>query len=72
MNQIINGLREGPWEQYYDNGQLHYRGFYMNSKFYNFCECYTKDGNLNYKGNFIKNIPIGFWEIGEQSKEFHL
>ena len=37
-NQIINGVREVYWEQYYNNG------------------------NLWFKGNYIKGQKIGYWE----------
>lgn len=60
MNQLnANGQKHGPWEQYYENGQLHFRGFYMNGIFHNFFECYTQDGNLHLKGNLIKKISNG-------------
>ena len=35
INQIgtwINGLKEGAWQTFYQNGQLFSRGFYINDK----------------------------------------
>ena len=32
MNQIIKGLREGPWEIYNTDGELAYKGYYTNNQ----------------------------------------
>ena len=32
QGKFKNGMREGPWVEYYDNGQLDFKGTYKNGK----------------------------------------
>ena len=49
MNQVINELREGYWEGYYKNGQLWFKGNYLNDKMIGYWEFYYSDGELRVK-----------------------
>lgn len=52
-NQLnFNNLREGYWERYWDNGDLYYKGNYINGKRVGYWEIYYKRGKLNSKGFF--------------------
>ena len=53
MNQIINGLRHGPWELYYDNGKLWYKCEYVNGKYHGPWEWYWSNGKLHSKGSYV-------------------
>ena len=66
-NETINkfnadGNRDGWWEIYYSNGQLNYKGNYINGKFDGWWESYHPNGQLCSKGNYIKGKEDGWWE----------
>jgi antitoxin component YwqK of YwqJK toxin-antitoxin module len=50
------------WELYYSNGQLNFKGNYVNGKQHGYWESYFSDGQLNYKGNFVNGKQHGYWE----------
>jgi antitoxin component YwqK of YwqJK toxin-antitoxin module len=56
------GEKHGYWEWYYDNGQLSYKGNYVNGKEHGYWEYYHSNGQLSYKGNFINGKQHGYWE----------
>jgi antitoxin component YwqK of YwqJK toxin-antitoxin module len=67
MNKNIeprNNKREqhGLWEKYWSNGQLEYKGNYVNSQRHGYWEEYYYDGRLEYKGNYVNNQQHGYWE----------
>ena len=47
------GLREGPWEEYYSNGNLWYKENYVNGKANGLFERYFSNLNVCYKINFV-------------------
>ena len=47
------GEPNGPWEEYYSNGKLYWRGNYVNGKASGLFERYWSDGNLWYKKNYV-------------------
>ena len=49
MNQTINGLKEGYWEDYHSNGQLSSKGNFINGNKEGYWEYYYNDGKLNYR-----------------------
>jgi len=42
-----NGEKHGPWEEYWINGKLGYRGNYFNGKMHGLFERYHSNGNLS-------------------------
>ncbi len=76
MNEYNNnGLKEGYWEHYWSNGNLMYKGNYINNIRNGYCEIYEPNGKLSRKGYFVNNKLHGYWEEynGELSdKEFYL
>jgi antitoxin component YwqK of YwqJK toxin-antitoxin module len=47
MNQYDeNGIRHGPWETYYGNNKLLFKGNYVNGKLRGLCQVYSRDGLL--------------------------
>ena len=65
---IKNGKKEGSWEYYYDNGQLHDKGDCKNGKREGFWEGYWKNGQFHYRGEVKDGLRNGswvsFWEDG--------
>jgi len=56
------GKRHGYWEYYHYNGNLFYKGNYVNDKRDGYWEYYHSNGNLSYKGNFVNGNKHGYWE----------
>jgi antitoxin component YwqK of YwqJK toxin-antitoxin module len=72
MNQRNKyGNRDGNWEDHYFNGQLSYKGTFLNGEPDGPWESYRDNGKLLYKGSFINGIQIGYW-IYQYETEFHL
>jgi antitoxin component YwqK of YwqJK toxin-antitoxin module len=62
MNQYnADGEPHGPWEYYYNNGQLRCRQIWLNGKRNGSLETYHSNGQLELKGSFINDNEIGFW-----------
>jgi antitoxin component YwqK of YwqJK toxin-antitoxin module len=64
----------GYWESYWSNGQLRYKGNYINGKEDGYWEVYHSNGQLRYKGNYINGIKDGLWIENWDDKqiEFYL
>jgi antitoxin component YwqK of YwqJK toxin-antitoxin module len=52
----------GYWESYYLDGQLWFKGNYINGKKDGWWESYWRNGQLCYKGNCINGKRDGWWE----------
>jgi antitoxin component YwqK of YwqJK toxin-antitoxin module len=56
-----NGLKQGLWEEYWDNGNLQSKGSYVNGLKEGYWE-YYEDGNLISKGLYKEGNKEGIWE----------
>ena len=56
------GHRHGYWIRHYDNGQVWYKGNYVNDNRDGYWEEYYPNGQLWFKGNFINGKKDGYWE----------
>jgi antitoxin component YwqK of YwqJK toxin-antitoxin module len=56
------GRCNGYWEEYFPNGNLYYRGNFIDGKEEGFCENYHDNGQLWRKGNYKNANPEGLWE----------
>ena len=56
-----DGVAEGPWATYYENGQLQRKGDYKNRKREGPWEAYYDNGQLQGKGDFKKGKMEGHW-----------
>jgi hypothetical protein len=56
-----NGLADGAWVTYYENGQLFFKGSYKNGKKEGAWVRYYDNGQLFYKGNFKNGKKEGAW-----------
>jgi antitoxin component YwqK of YwqJK toxin-antitoxin module len=54
-----NNQPHGYWEQYHVNGQLWYKGNYVNGIRHGYWEQYHV---LWYKGNYVNGKEDGYWE----------
>ncbi len=55
------GQAHGLWEMYFSNGQLDYKGEYINGLRHGLNESYCKDGSIWYKGTLDMGKRIGLW-----------
>ena len=68
MNAYNNkGEQHGPWEIYFSNGPLDWKGEYVNDLEHGLWESYWSNGNLHYKGEYRNSKRIGFWEFNDNS-----
>ena len=70
-----NGLKEGKWLTFYDNGQLKTTGEFLNNKETGTWEYFDDNGNLilreNYKNGKIYKPGIKWgWAFRNQAKAF--
>jgi antitoxin component YwqK of YwqJK toxin-antitoxin module len=56
------GQQHGPWEKYYRNGKLWYKGSFINGQRHGLWEDYYPNDNLYYKGNYVNGEPNGIFE----------
>jgi antitoxin component YwqK of YwqJK toxin-antitoxin module len=56
------GQSHGYWEYYYDNGQLEYKGNYVNGDKHGYWEDYHYNGQLYSKVNYVNGKRHGYWE----------
>jgi antitoxin component YwqK of YwqJK toxin-antitoxin module len=56
------GEKHGYWERYYGDGQLYYKGNYVDGKQHGYWEDYYSNGNLAFKGNYVDGKEHGYWE----------
>ena len=54
------GEKHGYWEDYYDNGQLAYKGNYVNGEPHGYWEVYYENGKLHYKGYYDMGKRVGY------------
>ena len=65
-----NGKREGLWESYYRNGQLHTKGVYRKGKREGEWEFYFRNGQLECKGTYKNGNEDGVFEFNNSKGQF--
>lgn len=65
IGSFKNGLRDGAWVTYYENGQLRDKGNYQNGVQQGLWTAYTDYGKLESTGNFVAGKREGFWLVDE-------
>jgi len=53
MNQTVNGLKEGYWEEYNSNGNILSKGNYKSGKLEGYYESYHSNGNVKIQEIYI-------------------
>ena len=62
----FGGPPDGPYESYYDNGQLETKGTYKDGELDGPYEEYYDDGQLRFKGTYKDGERCGEWlDFGE-------
>ena len=61
QGSLRNGLREGYWVRYHENGQLKYKGSFKNGKAEGSSVAYYEGGQLFYKGDYKNGKDEGYW-----------
>ena len=56
------GEKHGYWESYYDNGNLSYKGNYVDGIKHGYWEEYRSNGKLSFKGKYVNGKQHGYWE----------
>ena len=63
INQYdIDGRKQGIWYEYHDNGELFFKGNYINGEKEGHWEFYYDNGKLDCKGSYVNNLRDGIWE----------
>ena len=60
--EILEGKKDGLWEEYWDNGQLVYKGHYKDGKKDGLWEFYQGPSSLWHKGHYKDGKEEGLWE----------
>jgi antitoxin component YwqK of YwqJK toxin-antitoxin module len=55
------GQPHGLWESYYPNGNLSFKGHYLNGQKHGYWESYHYSGQLMYKGYYLNGQKHGYW-----------
>ena len=61
---MTDEIKDGPYEEYYENGQLYGRGTTKDGVPDGLYESYYEDGQLELKGTFKDGEPCGEWFEG--------
>ncbi len=63
MNEYNDkGERHGYWEKYYLNGNLDWKGNYVNDRRNGRWKFYWQNGKLQWVGNYNNGIRVGCWD----------
>jgi antitoxin component YwqK of YwqJK toxin-antitoxin module len=54
-----DGERIGPWEEFHSNGQLWFRGYYVDGLHHGPWEEFYEDGELCFRGSFHHGVRRG-------------
>jgi antitoxin component YwqK of YwqJK toxin-antitoxin module len=55
-----NGNKHGYWEVYFSNGDLYYKGNYVNGIKHGYCESYYDNGILHYTGFYDMGNKVDY------------
>jgi antitoxin component YwqK of YwqJK toxin-antitoxin module len=57
------GLRDGQWRYYYEQGVLWSEHHYKNGLRHGPAKVYYENGNLRYEGTFVSDTTYGTWKF---------
>ena len=61
MGELVHGREQGPWEGWWENGNLQYQGFFINGKADSAWKFYDEEGLLTRQTTFQNNLQHGSW-----------
>ena len=56
-----NGIKEGPWKQYYYDGPLKLSATYKNGKLEGLATFFYPNGRVMVSGPYVNNLKDGVW-----------
>lgn len=56
-----NGMKQGPWKEYYTTGELKAEGSYKDNLKIGTWVYYYIDGDVEQTGNYLRGMPDGLW-----------
>ena len=59
----VNGVREGKWIYYYENGFIWSQGEFKNGKRTGYSIVYHENGNTKIEGNYEDGLKVGVWKF---------
>lgn len=65
-----DSVLDGDWRDYYPNGQLKWKGNYINGKLQGDVEAYHTNGKLQYQGQYNGSFKNGVWKYYNQDGGF--
>jgi len=57
-----NGIKNGFWKYYFNNGNVKKEGNYSNNIKDGFWKTYHDNGKVESEGHYTNNKPYGFWK----------
>jgi antitoxin component YwqK of YwqJK toxin-antitoxin module len=54
--------KHGPWEHYWQNGNLMHKGEFKDGQRVGYWEIYNRNGSLRYNGIYNMNKCVGLWK----------
>ena len=68
--EVVNGLKDGGWKGYYENGSLLWSGFYKKGLNVSTWVEYHKNGKVFTMGHYENGKKIGIWSFyNEEGKK---
>lgn len=55
------GMKDGYWENSYEDGSIRWKGYYKNNKRTGLWVSYYEDRQFFWKGSYVANMQIGYW-----------
>jgi antitoxin component YwqK of YwqJK toxin-antitoxin module len=62
MRTWQNGVLQGAWEMYYDNGKKRFEAFYVDGKLNGVLKSYLYKGELSVEGRYENDLKEGAWK----------
>jgi antitoxin component YwqK of YwqJK toxin-antitoxin module len=74
MKRLVNGKKEGLWEEYHSNGKLECRRNYKEDRLHGLYEEYNSNGGLFYRCYYKDGKSVGlcqyFYKNGNIERQF--
>ncbi|NJO86830.1 MAG: toxin-antitoxin system YwqK family antitoxin [Lewinella sp.] len=69
-----DGLANGQWQEWLENGQLRYNAYWLNGKGHGLWQYFHENGRLKYEESYIMDLPNGisraYYDNGQLKDDF--
>ncbi len=76
IGDMLEGVRDGEWKAYSEEGDLLTEGFYKNGVDHGLKSVYFENGKIRYQGKYENGKKVGIWKFytkdGKLAKELDL